>query len=159
MWSAGGPYYVPKAAFADYAAQIKKAVKIPVGVINRVNDPILADELIVEGKVDLVWMMRPLVADPELPKKAAEGRLDEIRTCIACNTCHDILCQGWFHETRCAVNPDAWREGVSHLEPSLRTKNVLVVGGGPAGMEAARISALIGHKVTLWEKDNKLGGL
>ena len=159
MWSAVGPYYVPKAAFADYAAQIKKAVKIPVGVINRINDPILADELIIEGKVDLVWMMRPLVADPELPKKAAEGRLDEIRTCIACNTCHDILCQGWFHETRCAVNPDAWREGVSHLEPSLRTKNVLVVGGGPAGMEAARISALIGHKVTLWEKDNKLGGL
>jgi NADPH-dependent 2,4-dienoyl-CoA reductase/sulfur reductase-like enzyme len=104
-------------------------------------------------------MLRPLVADPELPNKAKEGRLDEIRTCIACNTCHDILCQGWFHETRCAVNPDAWREGVSHLEPSLRTKNVLVVGGGPAGMEAARISAMIGHKVTLWEKDNKLGGL
>jgi 2,4-dienoyl-CoA reductase (NADPH2) len=159
MWSAVGPYYVPKAAFADYAAQIKKAVKIPVGVINRINDPVLADELISNGKVDLVWMLRPLVADPELPNKAKEGRLDEIRTCIACNTCHDILCQGWFHETRCAVNPDAWREGVSHLEPSLRTKKVLVVGGGPAGMEAARISALIGHNVTLWEKDSKLGGL
>ena len=159
MWSAVGPYYVPKAAFAGYAAQVKTAVKIPVGVINRINDPVLADELIIEGKVDLVWMMRPLVADPELPKKAEEGRLDEIRTCIACNTCHDILCQGWFHETRCAVNPDAWREGVSHLEPSLRKKSVLVVGGGPAGMEAARISALIGHNVTLWEKDNKLGGL
>jgi 2,4-dienoyl-CoA reductase (NADPH2) len=159
MWSAVGPYYVPKAAFAGYAAQVKSTVKIPVGVINRINDPVLADELIIEGKVDLVWMMRPLVADPELPKKAEEGRLDEIRTCIACNTCHDILCQGWFHETRCAVNPDAWREGVSHLEPSLRKKNVLIVGGGPAGMEAARISALIGHNITLWEKDNKLGGL
>jgi len=159
MWSAVGPYYVPKAAFAGYAAQVKSSVKIPVGVINRINDPVLADELIIEGKVDLVWMMRPLVADPELPKKAEEGRLDEIRTCIACNTCHDILCQGWFHETRCAVNPDAWREGVSHLEPSLRKKNVLIVGGGPAGMEAARISALIGHNITLWEKDNKLGGL
>ena len=159
MWSAVGPYYVPKAAFADYAAMVKKAVNIPVGVINRINDPILADELIVSGKVDLIWMLRPLVADPELPNKAKEGRLDEIRTCIACNTCHDILCQGWFHETRCAVNPDAWREGVAHIEPSLRTKTVLVVGGGPAGMEAARISAMIGHKVTLWEKDNKLGGL
>ena len=159
MWSAVGPYYIPKAAFADYAAQLKKGVKIPVGVINRINDPILADELIVAGKVDLVWMMRPLVADPELPKKAEEGRLDEIRTCIACNTCHDILCQGWFHETRCAVNPDAWREGVAHLEPSLRKRKVLVVGGGPAGMEAARISALIGHDVSLWEKDGKLGGL
>jgi 2,4-dienoyl-CoA reductase (NADPH2) len=159
MWSAVGPYYVPKAAFAEYAAQIKKTVKIPVGVINRINDPVLADELIIDGKVDLVWMLRPLVADPELPKKAEEGKLDEIRTCIACNTCHDILCQGWFHETRCAVNPDAWREGVSHLEPSLRKRSVLVVGGGPAGMEAARISALIGHQVTLWEKDDKLGGL
>jgi len=159
MWSAVGPYYIPKAAFADYAAMVKQAVKIPVGVINRINDPILADELIIAGKVDLVWMMRPLVADPELPKKAEEGRLDEIRTCIACNTCHDILCQGWFHETRCAVNPDAWREGVAHLEPSLRKRKVLVVGGGPAGMEAARISALIGHDVSLWEKDSKLGGL
>lgn len=159
MWSAVGPYYIPKAAFADYAAQLKKGVKIPVGVINRINDPILADKLIIAGKVDLVWMMRPLVADPELPKKAEEGRLDEIRTCIACNTCHDILCQGWFHETRCAVNPDAWREGVAHLEPSLRKRKVLVVGGGPAGMEAARISALIGHDVSLWEKDSKLGGL
>ena len=159
MWSAVGPYYVPQAAFADYAAQLKKGVKIPVGVINRINDPILADKLIIAGKVDLVWMMRPLVADPELPKKAEEGRLDEIRTCIACNTCHDILCQGWFHETRCAVNPDAWREGVAHLEPSLRKRKVLVVGGGPAGMEAARISALIGHDVSLWEKDSKLGGL
>ena len=85
MWSGTGPYYIPKAAFADYAAQVKKAVKIPVGVINRINDPVLADELIIAGKVDLVWMMRPLVADPELPKKAKEGRLEEIRTCIACN--------------------------------------------------------------------------
>ena len=159
IWTAVGPYFVPKAVFADYAAQIKKTVKIPVGVINRINDPVLADQLIVDGKVDLVWMLRPLVADPELPNKAKEGRLDEIRTCIACNTCHDILNKGWFHEVRCAVNPDAWREGVSHLEVSLRKRKVLVVGGGPAGMEAARIAALIGHDVNLWEKDNKLGGL
>ena len=159
IWTAVGPYFVPKAVFADYAAQVKKAVKIPVGVINRINDPVLADQLIIDGKVDLVWMLRPLVSDPELPNKAKEGRLDEIRTCIACNTCHDILNKGWFHEVRCAVNPDAWREGVSHLEISLRKRKVLVVGGGPAGMEAARIAALIGHDVTLWEKDNKLGGL
>jgi 2,4-dienoyl-CoA reductase-like NADH-dependent reductase (Old Yellow Enzyme family)/thioredoxin reductase len=159
IWTSVGPYYVPKAVFADYAHQVKKTVQVPVGVINRINDPILADNLIVDGKVDLIWMLRPLVADPELPAKAAAGRLDEIRTCIACNTCHDILNKGWFHEVRCAVNPDAWREGVSHLEVSLRKKKVLVVGGGPAGMEAARISALIGHDVTLWEKDDKLGGL
>ena len=159
FWSSVGPYYVPKAVWADNAAIVKKAVKVPVGVINRINDPVLADKLIVDGKVDLVWMLRPLISDPELPNKAREGRLDEIRTCIACNTCHDILCQGWFHETRCAVNPDAWREGVAHLERSLRIRKVLVVGGGPAGMEAARISAMIGHNVMLWEKDSKLGGL
>jgi 2,4-dienoyl-CoA reductase-like NADH-dependent reductase (Old Yellow Enzyme family)/thioredoxin reductase len=159
IWTSVGPYYVPKAVFADYAHQVKKTVQVPVGVINRINDPVLADNLIVDGKVDLIWMLRPLVADPELPNKAAAGKLDEIRTCIACNTCHDILNKGWFHEVRCAVNPDAWREGVSHLEVSLRKKKVLVVGGGPAGMEAARISALIGHDVTLWEKDDKLGGL
>ena len=159
IWTAVGPYFVPQAVFADYAHQIKRNVKVPVGVINRINDPVLADQLIIDGKVDLIWMLRPLVADPELPNKAKEGKLDEIRTCIACNTCHDILNKGWFHEVRCAVNPDAWREGVSHLEVSLRKRKVLVVGGGPAGMEAARIAALIGHNVTLWEKDNKLGGL
>jgi 2,4-dienoyl-CoA reductase-like NADH-dependent reductase (Old Yellow Enzyme family)/thioredoxin reductase len=153
-----GPYFIPKAVYADWAANVKKTVSIPVGAINRINDPILADELLVAGKVDLIWMLRALVADPEFPNKAAAGKLDEIRTCIACNTCNDILVQGWFHETRCAVNPDAWREGVSHIEPSLRTKKVLVVGGGPAGMEAARIGAQIGHDVTLWEKDAKLGG-
>ena len=114
------PILCPKPSLPIMLHQIKKAVKIPVGVINRINDPILADQLIIDGKVDLIWMLRPLVADPELPNKAKEGRLDEIRTCIACNTCHDILNQGWFHEDRCAVNPDAWREGVSHLEVSLR---------------------------------------
>lgn len=158
-YSAVGPYFVPKAVNADISAMVKKQVKIPVGPINRINDPILADELIIKGKADLVWMLRPLVADPELPNKAKAGKLDEIRTCIACNTCHDILCQGWFHETRCAVNPYAWREGVQHLEPCLRTKTVLVVGAGPAGMEAAKVAAEIGHKVTLVEKDNKIGGL
>jgi 2,4-dienoyl-CoA reductase-like NADH-dependent reductase (Old Yellow Enzyme family)/thioredoxin reductase len=159
IWTSVGPYYVPKAVFADFAHQVKKTVNVPVGVINRINDPVLADHLITDGKVDLVWMLRPLVTDPELPNKAAAGKLDEIRTCIACNTCHDILNKGWFHEVRCAVNPDAWREGVSHLEVSLRRRRVLVVGGGPSGMEVARICALIGHDVTLWEKDGKLGGL
>ena len=157
-WASVAPNYIPKAVYADCAAEVKQAVTVPVGVINRINDPVLAEELLEQGKVDLIWMLRPLVADPELPNKAAAGKLDEIRTCIACNTCLDILHRGWVHETRCAVNPDAWREGVAHIEPSLRTKKVLVVGGGPAGMEAARIAALIGHDVTLWEKDARLGG-
>ena len=156
--AAVGPYFTPKGVFADYAAGIKKMVKIPVGAINRINDPVFADELLIEGKVDLIWMLRPLVADPELPNKALAGDLDGIRTCIACNVCHDILFKGWHHETRCAVNPDAWRESVSHVEPSLRKKKVLVVGAGPAGMEAARIAAQIGHDVSIWEKDDKLGG-
>ena len=159
-WATVSPYYIPKAPFADYAAQVKKVVNIPVGVINRINDPVLADELVEQGKVDLVWMLRPLIADPELPNKARAGKLDQIRTCIACNVCIDMLTrnEAWLHELRCAVNPDAWREGVTHIEPSLRTKKVLVVGAGPAGMEAARIAAEIGHDVTLWEKDAKTGG-
>ena len=152
------PYFLDKAPFADHAAVLKTAVKIPVGAINRIGDPVLAEQLVEQGKLDLVWMLRPLVAAPALPNKVAAGKLDEIRTCISCNTCIDILAQGFVHETRCAINPDAWREGVTHIEPSLRTKKVLVVGGGPAGMEAARIGAEIGHDVTIWEKDTKLGG-
>ena len=153
-----GPYFIPKAPYAEHAAVIRQAVSIPVGAINKIDDPVLAEQLIADGKVDLVWMLRPLVADPELPNKAAAGKLDEIRNCIACNVCQDIVAHGSIWETRCSVNPDAWREGVAHIEPSLRTKKVLIVGGGPAGMEAARIAALIGHDVTLWEKDTKLGG-
>jgi 2,4-dienoyl-CoA reductase (NADPH2) len=152
------PYWMPKALFADDAAAIKSAVSIPVGVINRIDTPELAEEILEQGKADLIWMLRPLVADPELPNKALAGKTDEINTCIACNVCIDILANGFIHETRCAVNPDAWREGVAHIEPSLRTKKVLVVGAGPAGMEAARIAAQIGHDVTLWEKDTQLGG-
>jgi len=95
-------------------------------VINRINDPVLADETHYhKGKWILGLDDAAIGSRPGTAEKQEEGRLDEIRTCIACNTCHDILCQGWFHETRCAVNPDAWREGVSHLEPSLRKKNVL----------------------------------
>jgi len=152
------PYYIPKAPFADQAALVKKQVKIPVGAMNRIDGPELAEELLEAGKIDLAWMLRALVCDPELPNKTAAGRLDEIRPCIACNVCLDLLSQGFVHEYRCAVNSEAWREGVAHVEPSLRTKKVLVVGGGPAGMEAARLGALIGHDVTLWEKDGKLGG-
>ena len=152
------PYWIPKAFHADTCAGLKQVVKIPVGCIDRVDSPELAEEILAQGKADLIWMLRPLVADPDLPNKALAGKPEEINTCIACNVCIDYLANGFIHETRCAVNPDAWREGVAHIEPSLRTKKVLVVGAGPAGMEAARIAAQIGHDVTLWEKDTQLGG-
>ena len=152
------PYMIPRGCNADCSAEVKKVVKIPVGVINSINDPLLAEQILEKGKADLIWMARPLIADPELPNKAAEGKLDEIRTCIRCSTCIDILWNEWYIDTRCAINPEAWREKQFGIVRTLRPKKVLVIGGGPAGLEAARVASLIGHEVILWEKSDKLGG-
>jgi len=154
-----GPYMIPKGVYADFASEIKKVLTIPVGVINRINDPVVAEQILEDGKADVIWMARALIADPEFPNKAAAGRVDEIRTCIACNTCIDDALQGWGQDYwHCAINPEAHREGAFHITPTLKRKKVLVIGGGPAGMEAARVAALMGHDVTLWEKGNRLGG-
>ena len=144
--------------FVDWAAEVKKVVKIPVGVINRIHDPLLGEQILEQKKADLIWMTRPLMADPELPKKVAEGREDEIRTCVSCNYCMDSEWLDFSMMPGCLVNPDCFREGKFRIEPTRRPKRVLVIGGGPSGMEAARVARLIGHDVTLWEKDNKLGG-
>ena len=151
-------YMVPRGHYVEFANAVKKVVNIPVGTISRINDPALAEQILNEGKADLIWMCRPLIADPELPKKAAEGRLDEIRSCIACNTCIGRPWEDWISQPVCAINPDAFRERSFRIIPTVRPKKVLVIGGGPAGLEAARVAALIGHEVSLWEKSNKLGG-
>lgn len=153
-----GLYIAPRGTFADFAAEIKKVVNIPVGAINRINDPLVAERILQEEKADIIWMARPLIADPELPIKAAEGRLDEIRTCIGCCACIDMLRQGWGKDWKCAINPQAQRERAFQISRTLRPRKVLVIGGGPAGIEAARVAALMGHDVTLWEKDDRLGG-
>ncbi len=164
--SAGSPmvpyWHVPPMAIArgchvQLAAAIKKVVKIPVIAVGRINDPILANEIVAEGKADLVAMGRALIADPYLPLKAKEGRLEDIRKCVACNYCRKRVSQ--LNRTlRCAVNAEAGRERDSRILPSSRSRKIVVIGGGPAGMEAARVLSLRGHRVALYEKDPKLGG-
>jgi 2,4-dienoyl-CoA reductase-like NADH-dependent reductase (Old Yellow Enzyme family)/thioredoxin reductase len=147
---------VPRDAFVYLAEGIKQVVSIPVAAGNNINDPLLAEQLLAEGKADLIAMGRPLLADPELPNKAKEGRLDDICPCTRCCHCYDCLFKPAL--VSCSVNAKAGREGESEITPTEKPQNVFVIGGGPAGMEAARVAALRGHKVTLFEKNDKLGG-
>ncbi len=131
------------------AAGIKKAVSIPVAVVGRL-DPELGEQILREGKVDFIAMTRRLLADPELPNKIAAGRLDDIAPCTACDNC--------LGSRRCRIN-GLLGTPYNTIEKAEKKKKVVVIGGGPAGMEAARVSALRGHQVTLYEKSYKLGGL
>jgi 2,4-dienoyl-CoA reductase (NADPH2) len=151
---------VPRGGYVYLAEGIKTALKgteARVIASNRINDPFLAEQILREGKADLISMGRALVADPELPNKAREGRFDEIVTCIACNQgCMDNL----FESTpiTCMVNPIVGREGEVKISPAKKPRKILIVGGGPAGMKAAQIAAMRGHQVTLYEKSDRLGG-
>jgi len=148
---------MPVGCNVPLAQEIKKVVKIPVIVAGKLGDPVFAEKVLNEGKADLIAMGRPLLADPELPRKAYEGRLEDIRPCIYCNeACIGNISRFW--RISCVVNPALGREREYQIEPAKRKKRVLVVGGGPAGMEAARIASLRGHKVTLYEKEKTLGG-
>lgn len=145
---------VPRGAWVYLAESIKKLVNIPVIGGTRVNDPILAEEIVAQGKVDMVYMGRSLLADPELPNKAREGRFEDICPCTACCVCFDDASGG----LECTVNPRAGRELEYTIEPTGRPKKVLVIGGGPGGMQAAIIAAQRGHNVILYEKEDTLGG-
>jgi len=154
---------LPPGVFAPLAEKIKAAVGIPVIAANRINDPVVAEKILAEGKADLVGMGRALLADPELPNKAKEGRVDEIVPCIACSNClAEIMSiyKSWGKgaATFCTVNPFGGKEGEYVLTPAERKKKVIVVGGGPAGMEAAMTAAARGHRVTLYEKGPEPGG-
>lgn len=148
---------LPRGGFAYLAQGIKQVVAIPVMACNRINDPVLADRILRDGQADLIGFARGLIADPELPNKAREGRFDEINYCIACNQgCFDPIFEG--KPQTCLVNARAGAEGKLALEPASSKKKVMVIGGGPAGMEAARVAALRGHRVSLYEKSETLGG-
>jgi len=147
--------YTPHGCNVPLAAGIKSAVNIPVITAGRINDPRLAEDILANGKADLIGMARALFTDPELPMKASRGEFDDIRKCIACNTCIDSLD---LDPIDCTVNPTLGRERELEIKPAPRRKKVLVIGGGPAGLEAARVAALRGHAVTLYEKETRLGG-
>ena len=157
---------VPRGAYVYLAEAVKKVAKgAAVGAVNRINEPRLAARIIEENRADFVLVGRALRADPCFPNKAEEGRLDDIRMCIACNRCLDEYFSsllGIEHEPHaglpCSVNAELGREWENRTAPTDIPKKVLIVGGGPAGMEAARVAALRGHKVTLWEAKDRLGG-
>jgi len=148
--------FMEKACLADSAAKIKQALDIPVMTVGRINDPLVAESILAEGKADLVCMGRGLLADPELPKKAKMGRLDDIMICIACNTCmQSIFRKG---QIECLVNPTLGREKEMKIHPAGTPKKVMVVGGGPGGLNVAWVAAKRGHDVHLYEKEASLGG-
>jgi len=149
------PYYAPEGIFVPLAAAIKSVVRIPVITVGRIRTPLLAEQIIRDGKADFVSMGRALIADPELPVKAAQDRTAEITPCISCNRCALSIRRGAM---QCAVNPEAGREAALAFREAKTPKKVWVVGGGPAGMKTAEIAARRGHQATLFERKKQLGG-
>ncbi|MFH0958441.1 MAG: FAD-dependent oxidoreductase, partial [Pseudomonadota bacterium] len=143
--------------FVYLARGIKESVTVPVVGCNRINDPFIAEEVIKEGVADLVGVARGLIADPEFVKKTMEGRVSEIRRCIACNQrCFDHVFM--LQPVGCMVNPRAGKEKVTIYGPATEKKKILVVGAGPAGCEFACIAAERGHQVILCERESSIGG-
>jgi 2,4-dienoyl-CoA reductase-like NADH-dependent reductase (Old Yellow Enzyme family)/thioredoxin reductase len=147
--------YQPSGALVPLAAAIKKVVKVPVIAVGKI-DAVLGERVLEEGKADFIEMCRPLMADPDLPNKAREGRLEDIRPCIFCGHCQAAR-EGAAY-ANCTVNLGMGKELDYRIEPAARKKKVMVVGGGPAGMEAARTLAERGHETFLYEKSASLGG-
>jgi 2,4-dienoyl-CoA reductase-like NADH-dependent reductase (Old Yellow Enzyme family)/thioredoxin reductase len=159
----GAIHIAPPMAFktayvVPYAARIKRQARIPVFVTGRINQPQEADAVIAANHADVCGMTRALICDPEMPNKAMRGALDDIRACIACNQ----ACIGHFHKgypISCIQNPVSGRElRFGTLAPAARARQVMVIGGGPAGMKAAAIAAERGHRADLYEAERRLGG-
>jgi len=151
--------YLPAGCFVDHAAFIKRFVNIPVAAAGRINKPELAESILQEDKADIIGIGRQLIADPDWPNKAASGAWGNIRPCLSCNSCLDWTYLGEpAAPLPCAVNAQSCREVPNQVIPTERPKKVMVLGGGPAGMEAARIAAERGHNVTLYERESSLGG-
>lgn len=151
------PMAVPEGPFIHLSGGVKEVVKIPVIAVSKINTPELAEEVIVSGQADLVALGRELIADPEWPNKVANNEIDDINRCISCNQgCIDRLFQQL--DTQCVVNPRYGREKEFAIVPAKEPKKVMVIGGGPAGMEAAIVAKRRGHDVSLYEKEAMLGG-
>jgi len=159
----GAIHIVPPMAYqpaylAGDAETYRKALKIPVFLAGRINQPQEAETVVAQGKADVCGMTRALICDPEMPAKASAGRVDDIRACIACNQ----ACIGHFHRglpISCIQHPETGRElSFGTMRPAPVAKRVMVVGGGPAGMKAAATAAERGHEATLYEAGAQLGG-
>lgn len=150
------PLYDARGVNVHLASRVKQKVNIPVITVGRLQDPKLIEQIIEKGRADMVAMCRPVIADPQLPQKMIEGRFDDIRQCMACNYClHRLFTQVG---ALCPMNPQYSWEHEYASTPAPQPKNVMVIGGGPAGMQTALTAAERGHKVSLYEKSDQLGG-
>lgn len=160
LYLVGGTMHTPLGYTVPLAAAIKKVVELPVFATGRINDPSLAEEVLSKGQADIIGMVRAQICDPELVNKVKWGMVDEIRYCIGCNqNCYGRM--GVNKLLGCVQNPTVGHEkdeGIGTLKPALTKKKVMVVGGGPAGMWAAKIAAMRGHQVEIYEKEAELGG-
>ncbi len=151
------PTPAPHGLFAHLAAGVRSAVELPVFAVGRITDPVRAERILADGQADMVGMTRAHVADPHLIARLREGRLDDIRPCVGANVCIRNGLEG--RSIGCIHNPRTGRELTwGNPAPAERSLDVAVVGGGPAGLEAARVAALRGHRVTLHERSEHLGG-
>lgn len=157
-WNHPPMYFGKKGIYLEFSRLLKQAIKVPVIVAGRMDDDTLAREALLNGDCDMVGLGRPLLADPELPNKVRLNRTEDIRPCLSCHE----GCMGRFARggrLSCAVNPACGREAIYSITPALKRKHIIVAGGGIAGMEAARVAALRGHRVDLYEQNSALGGV
>jgi 2,4-dienoyl-CoA reductase-like NADH-dependent reductase (Old Yellow Enzyme family)/thioredoxin reductase len=150
------PMSIPRGHALKYAQRFKERLDIPVIAVGRLDEPALAERVVRDGIADVVLLGRGLLADAAWPRKVQAGRPQDVRPCIACNACVELVGRGL--DLRCAVNPETGRESTWELAPAERPRRVMVVGGGPAGMTAARLAHERGHVVSIWERDERLGG-
>jgi len=151
------PTYLPHKYNVHYAEQFKKALKVPVATVGSIVNMEMADEIIARDQADMVAMVRAILADPEIVNKIRRGQAQDVRPCLRCHTCNRLT--GAFYPIRCAVNPVLGRElDYAFLPQAGEKKKVVIIGGGPAGMQAALTASQRGHEVVIFEKSSRLGG-
>ena len=151
------PTYFPHGYNVHYAERFRKELKVPITTVGSISDMQMADDIIAEGKADIVAMARAILADPEIVNHARHGKTEDTRPCLRCFTCNKLTRN--FYAIRCAVNPVLGRElDYATLQPALEKKKIAIIGGGPAGMQAGLTASTRGHEVVLYEKDEQLGG-